>query len=316
MKRKVLTASVLAGLGLLAAGLLVALAIYLWSQPTRVEQLMEVLADGDPGDAAWAFEKLKEVPHRELEDFLSYLESTRPTPLEQMSASFEISGASRGFNGSISGPPRPFELSKVAQFFLSTRLTGDIEVREPGAELAPRWKAAFERSADPETLSLQERWFGRHIFPPPKVIPPSKVPDLARLARDCDIEGLLAVLRTNATPEVTWAVEVLKRAPDERLDLLLGHLGSAENVAVRSLFWNAGGMTCPHGRPLGGVARFLLWNRLGIRDSSLWAEDPPEASERVRSAWLARRGSNRKPGAAEVLSGLDEPYSEQVPEDE
>jgi hypothetical protein len=318
LKKKVLTSSVLAGLGLPALALLVGLGLFLWKQRTEVERLMEILAAGDPGDAAWAFEKLKEV--RDLEDFLSYLESTRPTPLEQMSATFH----GPLFNGSIQGPPKPFELSKVAQFLLSTRLTGEIELREPGPDLAPRWKRelSLARSVQCRKLSLQEMWFGRHVFPQPKVVPPSKNPALAHLARDCDVEGLLAVLRTSEVPEVMWAVEVLKRAPDDRLDLLVPHLAAAENVPVRSLHWKlengCSGQTCPDGRSLGAVARFLLWTRLGIRDPALWTEEDsvdPEAPATIRAAWLAHRGP--KTGyRAERLSDLDEPYSEQVPEDE
>ena len=132
-------------------------------------------------------------------------------------------------------------------------------------------------------------------------MPPSRDPRLARLAKDFDVEGLLAVVQSDVIPEVMWAVEVLELAPDDRLDLLLPRLADTEKVAVRSLWGkhaNGGGagQVCPDGRPFGAVARFLLWSRLSLAapmDTAVWTQDAvsPEALDGLRAAWLGYRAS-------------------------
>src|SRR5688572_204372 len=200
--------SALAALGLIALALLIGLGIFLGSQDTEVEQLMEILAAGDPADAAWAFEKLKGVNCRDLDRFLPYLRSTRPTPLEQMMATFH----EPPFTGGLSDPFEPFDLSRVAQFFLSIRLTGKVELDvddNPGPHLVSRWRKEIDADTRCGKPGFLEYWFGRHVFEP-RIIPPSRDPSLSRLAREFDVESLIAVLRTGASPEGMWAIAVLE----------------------------------------------------------------------------------------------------------
>ena len=95
MRKKLPTWSALAALGMIALALLIGLGIFLWTRDTEVEQLMEILAAGDPADTAWAFEKLKVVDYRDLDQFLPYLTSTRPTTLELLARTFLHQGAVR-----------------------------------------------------------------------------------------------------------------------------------------------------------------------------------------------------------------------------
>jgi len=292
MKKKLPRWSALAALGLIALALLIGLGIFLGTQDTEVEQLMEILAAGDPADAVWAFEKLKVVDCRDLDQFLPYLPSTRPTPLEHMVAMFD----EPPFMGGASEPVEPFDLSRVAQFILSIRLTGGIAVDgdDPGPHLVSRWRKEIESSKNVQCrkLGFLEYWFGRHVFLQPRIVPPSRDTALARPAKDFDVEGLLEILRSGRIPEVMWALEVLELAPDDRLDLLLPQLGATEKIAVRFIGASGGRLEFyPDGRSLGGVLRFILWTRLGLEDPTVWTEDSPspQALDALRAAWIAHR---------------------------
>ena len=101
LKKKFIATSVLAAIGL---AILAGLGVFVWSRETEVEQLMKIVAAGDRPDATWAFEKLKEVSRERLDEFLPYLSSTRPIPLEDMAATFPDGPL---FNGGIRARARP-----------------------------------------------------------------------------------------------------------------------------------------------------------------------------------------------------------------
>src|SRR5262245_29295890 len=67
---------------LLAAAAVVAGARIAWLAAharTEADLLVEVLAGSDPGDAAWAFARLREIDDRSLEHLLPHLTDQRPT---------------------------------------------------------------------------------------------------------------------------------------------------------------------------------------------------------------------------------------------
>jgi hypothetical protein len=130
-------------LGVLALSAATVLAVKLATRRTEVDQLFEILCGNDTADAAWAFEKLKEVCDESLQDFLPHIESERLTRLHDLH--WECVGESGGTGHRAD----PFQASQVARFVLVCR-TGrlgeviDWELDRPRRNGAA-WKEDIER---------------------------------------------------------------------------------------------------------------------------------------------------------------------------
>jgi hypothetical protein len=265
-------------LGALAMAALVGFAAILATRKSEVELLIEVLKGNNRADAAWAFEKLKEVSAGDLRELVAHVDDPAPTPLNHL----EWGGGPAWHNGS-----EPFSLGHVSRSVLAVRLgvSNDTGSTQWAGEIARFEKTHTTRDGFP----LEPRPATRGFLVAPEVVPPSRLPDLAALAAGHDARGLLEVVRSGPTAEAAWAVEVLSGLPDEALDALIPEAGSeAQTAAHHIALRNGRHISSSQELLTGEVVQFFFRARIGDHPQSmLYGQE----LERLIAAWRQRRAA-------------------------
>lgn len=252
-------AGIVALLGALALLAIVALCVILAMRKSEVEQLVDILCGPSAPDAAWAFTKLLDVEEEILDRYAS---SDRATPLHVLSHAVERGGTNCGWN------ERPLLLGAIVRF-----------AREVGAQ---------DRTASAESGSRTTPFFSAlcaRLFPE-TVKPPSRMPGLARLARDGDGAGLLEILSGESKAEAACAFQVLSALPGERLEAQIPFAASVRPSRIVRLARESSTMST-RGCPVGQVVRFLFWTRVAKKEPGRWTAEPPppDAVEKLAAAW-------------------------------
>ncbi|MBI4602605.1 MAG: hypothetical protein HY721_11660 [Planctomycetes bacterium] len=249
--------------GTLAATVLVAAGLLWLSRKSEAVQLLEIIRRGPEPDAAWAFETLKELEAEGVEaDLRGRMEDERRTALRLVSHASE-SGSGAHWD------PDGHKVGDVVRIVLGVR------------KEMPR-----ERPPARRTSSLL----------PPRVVPPSEVPALARLAATGDAAGLLRLVGGGSLAEASWALECLRALPDQDLEELAPFAGSYERARVTTLACEQATISSLS-ITVGQVVRFLLCARMVHSKTRLWTEADADAEdiERLLAAWKAYRA--RKAGS-------------------
>jgi len=268
-------------LGAACAGVILCAFLVLATKKSEVDELMEILTADDAADAAWAVERLQEIPDEALVELLPHLDNTKLTPVRHL----DWIGP-RFSGGTCRESTRVFEL---AQWVFSTHIEGNIQIEESTQGLREKWEGSMRMHRTGASLL---RTISR-LFRDPRLLPPSRDLKLSMMARDGSTGELLRVLKESSRPEAAWALEELKGLTPEKLDSLVPLLSAAEVTSVRSLHFThkngSGGMSFPKGAPLGQVIRYLLLIRMGKYDSVLRAHRANPLMEgeleELKAAW-------------------------------
>ena len=257
----------------------------------EVAQLISGLSGDNPADVAWAFEKLKAVEDSHLWHLLPHIESNARTTLKHMARS------DRHYNGVRSGPREPdvYLVGQVVLFLLSTRLTGELDIRDTDRQA---WAAALKEHRL-RSGTLVERVEDLFRWPKQVLLPSSDPTSKLRMPTEDGVTGLLSVLTGQDHAEAAWAFEALRTLSDDRVDALLDSVMSREHVLLDSLHWDWGtgsvSIGLPRGCTLGQVVRYLLCTRIGLYGThrliphELWRRSvvSPEEASKLIERWKA-----------------------------
>jgi hypothetical protein len=258
-------AALAVALGVLAVSALAGFLAVLATRKSEVDLLIEILAGNNRADAAWAFEKLKEVSDDQLHELAARVDDQTPTVLHLLHWEGQGTGSHTGYRD------EPFCVGDVVRFLLGGRLRLPHHWRSAGSTELPTnqdWAkeiARFERTRVAADGYPLEAYPAPRRFPlVPTVVPPSRLPELASLAAVRDAASLLEVLGSGGKAEAAWALEVLRDLPDEDLDPLIHQADSEAPTRIYHLGSKSGGTSSSEAFRTGEVVQFLLRDRLGL----------------------------------------------------